>query len=74
MNFVHILYRLIQVLINAAVEPTKKKLCEDSGLDSLINLLNMPQAKVQSLAAEIINSIEDGKNRFANLTYSFMHW
>lgn len=39
------------------------KICEDSGLDSLLNLANMPQVKVQSLASDVINSlVEEGIN------------
>lgn len=42
------------------MDPKQKKICEDSGLDSLLNLVSMPQVKVQSLATEVINSLDEG--------------
>lgn len=44
------------------VDEKKKKLCENAGLDSLLNLSKMPHVKVQGLAMAIINNlVEAGK-------------
>lgn len=51
----------VMIVNNNLVDPKQMKICEDSGLDSLLNLANMPQVKVQSLATDVINSlIEEG--------------
>eukprot|EP00026_Physarum_polycephalum_P001501 Phypoly_transcript_01503.p1 GENE.Phypoly_transcript_01503~~Phypoly_transcript_01503.p1 ORF type:complete len:1035 (+),score=194.99 Phypoly_transcript_01503:188-3292(+) len=51
-----------------SVDPKQKKICEDSGLDSLLNLVSMPQVKVQSLATEVINSLAEGDNDEVSVT------
>lgn len=51
-----------------SVDPKQKKICEDSGLDSLLNLVSMPQVKVQSLATEVINSLAEGDNDEISVT------
>jgi hypothetical protein len=51
---------VLQWVTIQTVDPKQKKICEDSGLDSLLNLVSMPQVKVQSLATEVINSLAEG--------------
>lgn len=56
---------ILIVIYLLIVDLKKKKICEDSGLDSLLNLINMPQVKVQSLATEVVNSLQEGRVGFS---------